>query len=420
VAGLVVIMVMQTGQWFFFDEWAFLRPGGSGLFTAHVGHWSAAPTLIYDTLINVFGLESYIPYALCVTVLHLSAAHLIWRIALLCKVNPWIAMTMTTVFVFLGSGSENILWAFQIGFVGALVFGLLAFLLAMTPKPSVGRFVAITALSLFSLTWSGTSLPLVAATAALLFARAGWRKATVYAGINALVYLAWYIPFALHAGPDTGGLALHKLFIAMPEFIGVMLIFGFGSVFPVPVVGFLLLLAVAVWIIVLLVKRRRIPHSLPAFILLGAAILFALLSAYSRAAMSVGSGRSSRYVYLIVLLLIPVLGLALSRLARDRTRWVAAISVALLLLAGYQGYVLGMSATEQSAIELGSQRLLSAALELHRQGVPGLNPDAIPDPRWAPDLSLRQLTELYDEGKIIIGPFSDSDLRQARSNLISN
>lgn len=418
-AGLAVILVMQSGQWFFFDEWAFLQPGGAGLFTAHVGHWSTTPTLIYDALVGLFGLQSYLPYALCITLLHLAAAHLIWRISLRAGVNGWIGTAAVVVFVFLGTGAENILWAFQIGFVGAVVIGLWAFLLAMTPAPTGLRFAAIIGLSLFSLTWSGTALPLVAATAAVLLARSGWRRAAIYAGLNAVVYLGWYIQFALNTGPDTGGVGLYKVFVQMPEFIGVLLILGFGAVFPVPLLGVALLAVVAAWIIVLVVRRRRIPGSLPAFLLLGAAVLFALLSAYSRAAASVGSGRSSRYVYLVVLLLLPLLGLALSRLARERTRWVASIGVVLLVLAGYQAYLLGQAATEQSAIELGSQRLLSAALELYSERVPGLNLDAIPDPRWAPDLDLRELGELYDTGRIAIGAFTPSDLAQARVNVVT-
>jgi len=417
VAG-IVILVLQTGQWFFFDEWAFLEPHGAGLFDAHVGHWSTSPTLIYDALVAVFGLHSYFPFAVLVTALHLLAGHLIWRITVAAGADGWIAAAGAGVFLVLGSGAENILWAFQIGFVGAVVLGLWAFLLALRPVTGIGRFVAILAIALFSLTWSGTAIPLVVATAVLLLARSGWVRAVIFAVVTGGVYLVWWYLYASSTGPDTGGFGLHKIFVAIPQFLGVMLILGFGDVFPVPGLGFLLLIAVAVWLVVLLVRRRRIPEALPAVVLLGAAALFAFMSAYSRAALSVGSGRASRYVYLLVLLLLPILAVALTRLVRRWRRGPAIAAVLLLVLAGYQGFVLVRAADQQAAIEQGSERLLSAALELYLADEPGIDTTRGPDPRWAPDITMDDLIELYEDGLITLVPVTEADLAQARVNLI--
>jgi hypothetical protein len=411
-------MIMQQNQWFFFDEWAFLQLVGPDIWTSHVGHWSTAPTLIYDGLRAVFGLSTYLPYALIVTVLHLAAAHLVWRISLRSGANRWIATSLVLVFIFLGTGAENILWAFQIGFVGAVVFGLLAFLLALSPSGSPWRFTAIVALSLFSLTWSGTSLPLVAATAAVLLWRRGWRWALLFAAVNAAVYLTWYALNALGTGPDTGGFGLYKLLVAVPEFIGVMLIIGFGAVFPVPGLGFLLLLALAVWLFLTLRRRTALPAALPALILMCAAAIFVLLTAYSRAALSVGSGRSSRYVYLLVLLLIPLFGVALTRVIQERKRALVIVCVVLVALAGYQSSVLGQQAFSQAQTEQGSKRLLNAALHLYVVGTPGLRLDAIPDPQWAPDLSMQDLVDLYRIGYFPLSDYTAEDLKHAEANVV--
>src|SRR5204863_5477275 len=45
-------------------------------------------------------------------------------------VRPWLATFIAFVFVFFGSGAENILIAFQITFVGSLMFGLVQLVLA--------------------------------------------------------------------------------------------------------------------------------------------------------------------------------------------------------------------------------------------------------------------------------------------------
>ncbi len=39
-------------------------------------------------------------------------------------VGPWLATAAAGSFVLFGPGSEDIVWAFQIGFTGALAFGL--------------------------------------------------------------------------------------------------------------------------------------------------------------------------------------------------------------------------------------------------------------------------------------------------------
>lgn len=421
VAGGVFLLALQTTQWFTFDEWAFID--GSTLLEAHGGrggHWSTSPILIYQALLATVGLDSYLPYAAVMVIAHLTATHLIWRIANHVGVSPWIATTTTAVLVVFGTGGENLLWAFQMGFIGAVALGLWALYLAMVPELSWRRVAVILLILLFSLTWSGSAIPIVVATVAVVLVRHGWRKAALIAAVTGAVYLTWYVTFALQAvgGVDQGELGFHKLFVAMPQFIGVMLVFGFGDVFPIPGLGFALLLGVAAWMIILLVRRTRLPGAAPAFVLFGAAALFALMSAYSRAVYSVPSGRASRYVYLITLLLLPLLGLALSRaverVARGRRIGIVAACIALLLLGVYQVSLLVASAMTQSEQELQTQRLMSAAMTLYLDDDPGVNIDSWPDPIWAPDIRMYELVALYDAGVFEIGDFTNADLELAQ------
>jgi len=417
-AGLVTILYLQRDQWFFFDEWVFLLVDGPDLWAAHVGHWSTSPTLIYDGLRAVFGLHTYFPFALLVTLLHLSAAHLAWRISLNCGANPWLATTGALIFVFFGTGAENIFWAFQIGYIGALVFGLLAFYLSLAAKISVLRFVCITAISLFSLTWSGTSIPLVVATVALMAWRHGWRRGVILGAVTAAAYLIWYALYSLGTGPDTGGFGLHKLGIAMPQFIGVMLILGFGDIFPIPGLGFVVLLALGVWVVITIRRRINLPRALPTIFLIGGAAVFALLTAFSRATMSVGSGRSSRYVYLVTLLLLPALTVALTHVLRGRRPAILIASLLLVALAGYQTSVLVQASAIQAKTEQSTKRLLSAALDLYLKDTPGLRLDASPDSRWAPDVQMHDLVDLYDAGYFTESQFTDADLKKASANVV--
>ena len=45
-------------------------------------------------------------------------------------VGPWTATIVAAVFVLFGPGEENIVWAFQFTFVGAIMFGLVHLILS--------------------------------------------------------------------------------------------------------------------------------------------------------------------------------------------------------------------------------------------------------------------------------------------------
>ncbi|MGB3909261.1 MAG: hypothetical protein WBL06_02160 [Pseudolysinimonas sp.] len=418
VAGLAIILWLQRDQWFFFDEFRFLLPDGPGPWDPHVGHWSLMPTLIYDAYVALFGINSYWPWALTITLLHLAVAHLVWRVCLRAAVAPPIATAAVAVLIVLGSGGENILWGFQIGYVGAIAFGMLAFLLAWDPSRSTPRFLAAVGVSVFSLMWSGTSIPLVVATSAVVWWSQGWKRALVAAVVPGAIYLTWYALFAVGTGPDTGGFGVQKLFVEMPLFLGVLVVLGFGAVFPLIVPGVLVVIAVLIWLVPTLRRRDlRVAAAVP-LVLAGAAVVFALLTAYSRASMSVGSGRAGRYVYFVVVLVLPLLAYALTRLlARYPRRGIPAAIAALLALSAYQVVILGLESARQAQIEQHTHRLVSAALALHADDPGALDPERKPDPVWAPDLTLGSLVLLADAGRIGIGDYTDADRAEALTNL---
>jgi hypothetical protein len=162
-----------------------------------------------------------------------------------------------------------------------------------------------------------------------------------------------------------------------------------------------------------------LPGSSPAFVLGVAALAFGGLTAYSRAALSIGAAASSRYVYTIVLLLLPLLALALSQLVGSRT-WALRTGVALVLvLAVSQGVVLRHAAGQQAAIEQGSHRVISAALHLYIDSPSSVHMDSLPDPAWAPNIQMRDLVGLYKAHEISVGIYDQNDLRRAEQNVES-
>ena len=71
---------------------------------------------MYGVLRELLGLRDW-PYLLPVLVLHLVAAHLLWRLMIRLQDDPWVATAVVAVFAMAGAGYENIVWAFQIAFV---------------------------------------------------------------------------------------------------------------------------------------------------------------------------------------------------------------------------------------------------------------------------------------------------------------
>ena len=118
-------------------------------------------------------------------------------------VRPWTATIVVAVFVLFGPGEQNIVWAFQIGFVGALLFGLVHLLLADHDGPLDRRDALGIAAGVLALMSSaiGILMAVIAGLAALL--RRGWRVAFVHTAPLAAAYLIWWL--AVRPGyTDTG------------------------------------------------------------------------------------------------------------------------------------------------------------------------------------------------------------------------
>ena len=74
-----------------------------------------------------------------VVIAHATTALLLRAVARRGGARPWTATIVVAVFVLYGPGEQNIVWAFQMTFVGALLFGLVHLLLADHDSHSSGE-----------------------------------------------------------------------------------------------------------------------------------------------------------------------------------------------------------------------------------------------------------------------------------------
>lgn len=205
VAG-VVLLYLARSMTFFQDEWGSITFSGGPIdFIRPVNeHWSTVPLLLYRATFAVFGLHSYLPYVAEVIVLHLVAVGAAF--VLIRRRGGWIVATLACIpLLFLGSGSENLFWAFQTGFVGSVAFGLWG--LVALERPGRGSGVGAAVLLLLSLMTQGTGLFFLVAAFGRTLLDPALRRRTVAVLPPAIVYGVWYVTLGRDAVGGSGHLA---------------------------------------------------------------------------------------------------------------------------------------------------------------------------------------------------------------------
>ena len=142
---------------------------------------------------TLFGLRSYVPYQSVVVVAHLTTAVLLRVVMRRAGVSPWTATIVAAVFVLFGPGEENIVWAFQFTFVGALMFGLVHLILSDHDGPIDRRDQLGLLAGVASLMCSGVSLVLVAVVGLAVVVRRGWRPAVFHTAPLGVLYAIWFL-----------------------------------------------------------------------------------------------------------------------------------------------------------------------------------------------------------------------------------
>jgi hypothetical protein len=328
-------------------------------------------------------------------------------------VKPWLATGLAAAIVHHGAAAENLMWAFQFGFMGAIALGLLVVLLADRPALRPASAAVMIGASILALTFSGTSLPLLAAAFVVSVPRRGWWRSIVLLLPAFLVYAIWYLVFAFGAPSPLAPSGIGLLTQA-PVFFAAMFAAGYGQFAGFVPLGIPIALAVAIWTL----RRFRAwtGRAAPAFALLLGSVVFALLTTISRSGGELTAAGAQRYVYVMVVLAVPVIGLALTEaLARGRAFRAAVIAV-VVAVGVVNGILLVSRAGEQAVAEQRVQREVSAALNLI-DGNPGLDDGLRPVTDIAPDLVVRDLREARARGWLTPVPYTAEDEAAVRSAL---
>ena len=333
VGALLILVWLGREMTFYHDEYAFLLLrdiSWDGLLRPHNEHLSATLVLLYRVLVGTVGTVSYWPYLAVTFALHVAVAGIVYVVVRREASGMW-ALGAMAVVLLLGSGGDDILWAFQSGTVGAVAAGMAAVVVA--PRRPAVAAVLLT----LSLATSGVGLAFLAGTAFhLLLTRP---RALPWLLVPVVPYLLWLIVFGVWgiAPPQFAGLPEYVLSGLTASAAGAI-----GSVSSV--VGQVVLLALAFGI----GRTRSMPPVVLALLVSGVA--FFTIAGLARAHLGPEQATAPRYVYIVAPSFI-VAGAVL--LARIRGPLGMAVGAAILViaLAGNVALMVGTRDRFASAID---------------------------------------------------------------------
>ena len=363
--ALALIIYFGRDTTFWFDDWTWIedrRPWTWAVFThPHNDHLSIVPIAIYKLLFVTVGIGDYLPYRLVVAAFHALCATLVYLLVRR-RAGAWPGVIAGTLILFLGSADQDLIWGFQIGFLGSIAGGLGAWL-ALERRDTRGDVVA--ALSLALAIGSSSLGVLIAAGIFLELLLDGgfWQRRLLVAAAPLALYAPWFAVYNnSRTWYDTVGHALRWAVDAAANAVGGL---AGGGLDRGRVLGALLLVVVVVRVVR---GWRPTPRAVG---LVATGLLFYVLTAFARQELQAAT--TTRYIYLGAVLVV-LLGAELVRDLRLPTWTLAAAGVLTAVVSVLNFQWLDDHAAEKRAVA-GSERIELAAVELARNVVA---PDYIP------------------------------------------
>jgi hypothetical protein len=203
-ASLVMLgVLLYVGRWllFWWDEWSFIfnrpDPTPRAVLAPFFDTFVAVPVLVYEALLAVFGLRTYLPYLLVDWAAHFAVAFLLYRIVNR-RSGVVLGLAAGVSVVFLGSGFEVLLQPFQIQYLFAIVGGLVAIDQLDGGRPVVAAIALLPAVA-------SSGLGVIFAGLIVVWGILRRHPATLLAAAPAIAaYAAWYLTWGQESGRLAG------------------------------------------------------------------------------------------------------------------------------------------------------------------------------------------------------------------------
>jgi len=326
VSAAAITLWLGRGASFWHDECDFLHhrtlADPLSLLVPHNDHAVVLPAVVYRVIVDVVGTANYLPYLALLQAAHVATAAGLF--AILLPRSAWLALGAAAVFLVLGSGADNLFWAFQITFVGSTAFGTWALWAAERGRWSLAS--ALLAGSLFS---SLVGVPFLIAAGVIALARD--RQAIVWLGLPAGLLGGWWAVFGRGwvrppdwATTEYGSPASIDSWSLVPGYLVKATMTTLAGVSGQGYGGAVLFLVALIAAAVVAYSRGWRPSPLQSGVMAGFVIFVAMVGVIRA---TNPAGFTPRYVYVAALLLLLILP------AIRHTRLTSATAVVILALA---------------------------------------------------------------------------------------
>lgn len=378
LVGSAWILYLDRNLTFFFDEWDIINvPTWSlaRIMAPHNVHIAIMLRAVYIALLNINGIRSYIPYIVVLLTLHGASAFMIFAI-LRNAAGSYAGLIGCATLLIYGPGAQNLVWAFQIGWVASILFGLLSWWLLTNHDSGKTLLIMASVFLVIAVLFSTIGIFMLIGIAIHMVAAGKWKMGkSVFPAL--IIYLTWLLIYGKPAAND-----LHFHIINVAQFVydafdfSIKNVLGLSSIrSPAVGIGFIGVLIGTAYL-----SKRVEPLSLGA--------LGALLGQLSLTALGRSDPKMSRYQYVaavfVILMAVPLLR------QTNRNWWIglSALGLALVPL-WHNARTLAQTAHEQQMMADAYIPELQAALSL--RGHPGLRNDRVIDSHYLPQLTAGEL-----------------------------
>jgi hypothetical protein len=240
VAVIAMTLVATKDMTFFQDTWALLierhEITAHTVFYPHNEHIYVIPILFEQIFLRVFGMGSATPEYVVMAILLAGVAAVLFAYVRR-RLGDWPALFAAVLVLGLGPAWDVLLWPFEIGLVGAILFGIAA-LLALE-RADRGGDLAATACLVVAIGFSDLGIPFAigVAVAVLQDPRRDWRRRSYVFLVPAALYAIWWLGYGHEAASH---LSLHNTLV-VPRYVAESLASAVGSLFglgtaPIPTI----------------------------------------------------------------------------------------------------------------------------------------------------------------------------------------
>jgi len=348
VAAAAGILWLSRAYTFYFDEWDFIlsAPGWTWIsyLQPHNEHPSMVFKLIYSALLNTVGLHSYWPYMAVLMALHGASAVLLFELVRR-RAGDLVGLACAAMLLVLGAGWEDLLWAFQVGFVGSVACGL-GMMLALHGPGTRRRLAAAAALLSVSLMFSSIGLFFGVVAATMLALSPSRRRELFWFAPTAVALAVWYLAFG-RTGASTVPPPSPANLLVLPEYVAWGLAGAVGGTVGVTGLPALVVLLAGAAAIGLAWWRVR-PDAFALGVAAGL-VAFYVVTGLNRAQLGYNQSASGRYVYIGAVFWLILLADA-ARLLPWRGTWRPALAACLFLACFNSGVLLWAYGTAKTEL----------------------------------------------------------------------